>query len=147
MADMGQAGRKTVRPFSDGCPACLGDGLQHALEHPLVQRVKNVPVCDSQKPPRKEAGELLELRRAAVEGVNPEIQQGLAGNLHFGQELEPIGLLDLQHAPKVQRISRIERRRMPSAPPEPDAAGNPVTEDDERRKLALVVEAARQFWP
>jgi 5-methyltetrahydropteroyltriglutamate--homocysteine methyltransferase len=26
-------------------------------------------------------------------------------------------------------------------------AGNPVTEDDERRKLALVVEAARQFWP
>jgi len=22
-----------------------------------------------------------------------------------------------------------------------------VTEDDERRKLALVVEAARQFWP
>ena len=28
-----------------------------------------------------------------------------------------------------------------------DAAGNPVTEDDERRKLALVVEAARAFWP
>jgi 5-methyltetrahydropteroyltriglutamate--homocysteine methyltransferase len=26
-------------------------------------------------------------------------------------------------------------------------AGNPITEDDERRKLALVVEAARQFWP
>ncbi|MGB8138428.1 MAG: 5-methyltetrahydropteroyltriglutamate--homocysteine S-methyltransferase, partial [Pseudolabrys sp.] len=26
-------------------------------------------------------------------------------------------------------------------------AGNPVTEDDERRKLSLVVEAARQFWP
>jgi 5-methyltetrahydropteroyltriglutamate--homocysteine methyltransferase len=26
-------------------------------------------------------------------------------------------------------------------------AGNPVTEDDERRKLALVVEAARRFWP
>jgi 5-methyltetrahydropteroyltriglutamate--homocysteine methyltransferase len=26
-------------------------------------------------------------------------------------------------------------------------AGNPVTGDDERRKLALVVEAARQFWP
>ncbi|MFY9686065.1 MAG: 5-methyltetrahydropteroyltriglutamate--homocysteine S-methyltransferase, partial [Pseudolabrys sp.] len=26
-------------------------------------------------------------------------------------------------------------------------AGNPVTEDDERRKLTLVVEAARQFWP
>jgi 5-methyltetrahydropteroyltriglutamate--homocysteine methyltransferase len=26
-------------------------------------------------------------------------------------------------------------------------ASNPVTEDDERRKLALVVEAARQFWP
>jgi len=25
-------------------------------------------------------------------------------------------------------------------------AGNPVTEDDERRKLALVVEAAREFW-
>ena len=25
-------------------------------------------------------------------------------------------------------------------------AGNPVTEDDERRKLALVVRAARQFW-
>jgi len=26
-------------------------------------------------------------------------------------------------------------------------AGNPVTEDDERRKLALVVEAAHKFWP
>ena len=26
-------------------------------------------------------------------------------------------------------------------------AGNPVTENDERRKLALVVEAARAFWP
>ncbi len=26
-------------------------------------------------------------------------------------------------------------------------AGNPVTEDDERRKLALVVAAANQFWP
>jgi 5-methyltetrahydropteroyltriglutamate--homocysteine methyltransferase len=26
-------------------------------------------------------------------------------------------------------------------------AGNPVTEEDERRKLALVVEAARRFWP
>jgi len=25
-------------------------------------------------------------------------------------------------------------------------AGNPVTEDDERRKLTLVVDAARQFW-
>jgi len=28
----------------------------------------------------------------------------------------------------------------------PDAVGNRVSEDDQRRKLALVVETARQVW-
>jgi 5-methyltetrahydropteroyltriglutamate--homocysteine methyltransferase len=61
-------------------------------------------------------------------------------------ELEPRDEL-LRRIEEAARYVPVERLGLsPQCGFASTAAGNPVTEDDERRKLALVVEVAEEVW-
>jgi len=93
--------------------------LCHPFENKKVKWHQHVPVDPPPQPFRSESSRLPQYRRRSL--YNPKLQPGLAGNLHLCKQQEPpLLLVSHKHTPKIERIARVDHRKICATPSESD---------------------------
>ena len=86
------------KSFGIGCNRLVdgfGNGFKHAVEYPLVERIKTIPVQNSKQPFGQKSREHLKFHLTVCLGRYLKFKQGLTGCFHLSHQQQPLRRIHL----------------------------------------------------